>query len=145
MTRDSEQQEDFVGPLSPVFIRSENDAIDLLSAALKDQLVLNNQILVFDGWPTVQASYVGEQFHSTINSDIAAAIVETQKAVNKAFVSLALHRDTSYNLTDHDRENLKFSVEVKEGSSLVSFDLDKAADTMVKTMVNNMSGTQVLL
>lgn len=135
----------FCGPLKPIYIRSEADAMALLERALNEDPELNNVTLLFDGWPILKVRYTGEQFHSSITADVASAIVDTQKAINKTFALLVHNSKSSSSLKEHERKELEIVATIKEGSAIIEFIFGKFGDALANGMVSKMTGNQLVV
>lgn len=129
--------------LQPVVIRTEDDAFELLRAALADQLEGELIQIDFDGWPTLTLRYAGPGFDSTINPAIAEALLELQAAMNRAFARAVHLSGNARSLTDLERQEIQFFAKVEPGSSAITVFLEKFGDALSTALKDKMSGKEI--
>lgn len=129
--------------IEPVVIRNEKDALELLRAALADELEDQPLAIRFEGWPVVTLKFEGEGYESTITPDIAEALLLLQAAMNRAYARVAHHSTNARSLTDAERRELQLMARVDKGSSLINVDLGKWADALASVVKDKMTGKSI--
>lgn len=126
-------------------ITSETQAFKVLQAALNDEYEGKNVALTFSNWPVLEIKFVGDGYDSAITADMAESIIAVQTAVNRAYARAKHRSSTARSLTLEERQALKFKATVRKGSSLVSIDLGKFAETLAHGVIDKMSPTELIL
>lgn len=128
-----------------ITIKNEDEAFDLLRAAVKQEIGNTPLDISFHGWPKIEIRLEGDGYHSTITPDIAAAIVELQHAIDRAYKRLA-HGDTSSRrLRNDEKDQIRLKAKVEEGSSLITADLGNFAETLAKELVAKMTPEMLVI
>lgn len=121
-----------------VIVRNEADAFKVIERALKRELGDRPVELKFDNWPIVEIKLEGKGYDSTITPDIAAALVELQHAMNRAYARAVHDSTNARKLTAEERRELQFKAKVEKGSSLIKVDLGEYAEKMALALVDKM-------
>lgn len=125
--------------MKQITIRNEKQAFDLLEKALNKELGDQPYELKFDNWPVLQIRLTGKGYDSTIDSDIAEAVVGIQKAVNRAYARSVHGTTNARSLTDIERREVQFKAKVKRGSSLIEINLGDFAEKLATTIATKMT------
>lgn len=131
--------------MKKVVITSEAQAFQLLEKALKHEISDKPLELKFDGWPVVSIRLKGPGYDATINSDIAEAVIQLQRAVNRTYARSARGLADSRSLTDTERREVQFKAKVKRGSSLIEINLGDFAEKLATTITSKMSPEMLVL
>lgn len=131
--------------LKSITIRSEKQAFDLLEKAVKDELDDQPFTLQFHNWPILEIKLEGEGYESAITADIAGALIEVQRAVNRAYARTVHHTSNSRNLTDTERQDIQFKATVEKGSSLIKINLGDFAEKLATAIPANMTPTTLTI
>ena len=128
-----------------LFVRSEDEAFELLQRALANELAEQPYVLVFDNWPLLTLRFVGDEYHSTITPQIAGALVELQHVMNRTYARHVRHATNANVLTKEERSSIEFKAKVDEGSSLITVDLGNFAEVLSTALVTTMTGPQLVV
>ena len=126
-------------------ITSEQEAFDALSAALDNTIGDEPLQIKFDRWPLVEIRLEGPGYESTITPDMAAALIELQSAMNRAYARTVHHSGNARTLTAEERKSLQFKAKVDKGSSLITIDLGDFAEKIGLEMIGRMEPTQLVI
>lgn len=127
--------------MKTITIRSEKQAFDLLEKAVNSELGPQPFELKFENWPVLTIRFEGEGYDSTITSDIAEAVVEVQRAVNRAYARAVHKTSNSRSLTNLERQDIQFKAKVEPGSSIIKIDLGDFAEKLATTVAQTMTPT----
>jgi hypothetical protein len=125
--------------LKRIVIENEKQAFDVLEQALKDELGDQPYELAFKNWPVLEIRLTGKGYDSTITSDVAEAVVDVQRAVNRAYARTVHGTANARSLTDTERRDIQFKAKVKRGSSVVEIDLADFAEKLASAIVTKMT------
>lgn len=125
-------------------ITSEVDAFRLIEQAVNRELGHQPYRLVFDNWPVLSIKLEGEGYDSTITSDMAAALVELQLAINRSYARVLYDYANGRALSADERNSLKFKAKVEHGSSLIEINLGEWAEKLSVALVGKMSPEMVV-
>ena len=139
----NEEQKD--GDWVDLQVSSEADAFRLIEQSLNNELGHKPYRVVFDNWPVLTIKLEGEGYESTITSDMAAALVELQHAINRSYARLVHNSTTGRSLTLAERESLKFKAKVEKGSSLIEINLGEWMAHLSTALTNKLSPEQLIL
>ncbi|WP_338881714.1 hypothetical protein WHX56_15210 [Achromobacter veterisilvae] len=128
-----------------ILIGSEAAAFELMERALRKEFEGSNVHLSLQNWPRLRVSLRGEGYDSTITADVAEALVDVQKRLNRAFALVVLNHASAVHLKEEQRDALKFKAKVEKGSSLITLDLSSAVQYIAQSMVGKMTGTELLI
>lgn len=128
-----------------ITITSEADAFRLIESALNNEIGLQPCRLNFERWPILTIKLTGDGYESTITSDMAAALVELQHAMNRSYARLVHTSVNSRSLTADERDSIKFKAKVEKGSSLVEINLGEWAEKLSTALVGKMSPEMIVL
>lgn len=131
--------------MKQIVVRSEQQAFQLLDQALKNGFGDRPFELKFEGWPILQIRLKGPGYDSTITSDIAEAIIELQRAVNRAYARSVHGSANSRTLTDGERREVQFKAKVKRGSSLLEINLGDFAEKLATAITTKMTPEMLVL
>ncbi len=125
--------------LKQIVIKNEKQAFEVLEKALAKQLGDRPYELKFENWPVIQIRLTGPGYESAITSDIAEAIVDVQRAVNRAYARTVHGTSNSRSLTDTERRDVQFKAKVEKGSSLIKIDLGDFAEKLATAVTTKMT------
>lgn len=125
-------------------IANEGDAFRLIEQAISRELGHQPYRLVFDNWPILSIKLEGDGYDSTITSDMAAALVELQHAINRSYARMLYDSANGRSLSADERENLKFKAKIERGSSLIQINLGEWAEKLSTALVGKMSPEMVV-
>ncbi len=131
--------------MKQVVIDSEEKAFEYLEKALKNKIGDTPLELKFEGWPFLQIRLKGPGYDSTITSDIAEAVIELQRAVNRAYARTVHGTANSRSLTDTERRDVQFKAKVKRGSSVLEINLGEFAEKLATAITTKMSPEMLVL
>lgn len=126
-------------------VNNEAEAFELIKAALNNQFANQNISLVFQNWPKIEIKLDGEGYDSTITPDLALALVELQRALNRTYISFIHGPHSTNRLSNIQRDDIQFKAKVESGSSVIKVDLGDFAAKLVETTVGKMSPDQVVI
>lgn len=126
-------------------VGSEADAFRLIEQALNNELGHQAYRLDFDNWPLLKIKLEGDGYDSTISSDMAAALVELQHAINRSYARLVHDSTNGRSLTAAERDSLKFKAKVEKGSSLIEVNLGEWMGKLSLAMVGKVSPEQLVM
>ncbi|WP_321849689.1 hypothetical protein [Burkholderia diffusa] len=126
-------------------VKSDDEAFDLLEAALRHEVGDQPIELIFDQWPKLQVRLVGEGFDSSISPDLAQAMVDFQQALNRAYARFVHNSANARVLTAEEKASIEFRAKVESGSSLVTFDLGKFGETLSNALVAKMTPEMIVV
>ncbi|MFC0168406.1 hypothetical protein ACFFKC_09960 [Pseudoduganella danionis] len=130
--------------MTQLVITNETQAFDALQLAIEKQFDGQVIDLKFDGWPVLEIKLEGEGYDSTITSDMANAIVEVQRAVNRTYARVVKHSAHARSLTDGERQELQFKAKVKTGSSIIEVNLGDFAEKLATSISTSMTPEMML-
>lgn len=126
-------------------ISNESDAIRFLEQYLDDPdsiAILNVKI---ESWSNFTIHLTGEKFHNSITPSVMKGVIELQHSLYQAF-ALAVHGQSNTSLlTKEQKKQLEIVVVVKDGSSILDFDINEMLKSLIETTAGKMSSTQVLV
>lgn len=125
-------------------VGSEEDAFRLIEQSLNQEMGHQPYRVVFDKWPILTIKLEGDGYDSTITSDMAAALVELQHAINRSYARLVHDTANGRSLTAAERDALKFKAKVEKGSSLIEVNLGEWMEKLSLALVNKMSPEQMI-
>lgn len=125
-------------------VSTEEEAFRLIEQAMNKELGHQAYRLVFDNWPVLTIRLEGEGYDSTITSDMAAALVELQHAINRSYARMLYDSGNSRTLTADERAGLKFKAHVESGSSLIEINLGEWAEKLSTALVGKMSPEMIV-
>lgn len=125
-------------------VSSEGDAFRLIEQAVNRELGHRPYRLVFDNWPVLSIKLDGDGYDSTITSDMAAALVELQHAINRSYARVLYDYANGRALSAEERNSLKFKAKVDHGSSLIEINLGEWAERLSSALGGKMSPEMVV-
>lgn len=125
-------------------VSSEGDAFRLIEQAVNRELGHRPYRLVFDNWPVLSIKLDGDGYDSTITSDMAAALVELQHAINRSYARVLYDYANGRGLSAEERNSLKFKAKVDHGSSLIEINLGEWAERLSSALGGKMSPEMVV-
>lgn len=124
--------------IEEIVVTNESEAFEILERALKNELGDQPFQLKFKGWPTIQIVLEGDGYESTITSDMAAALVEVQHALNRAFARSAHSTSNARCLKTEEKQQIKFKAKVGKGSSLIEINLGEFSEKLASGIMGKM-------
>lgn len=131
--------------MTKIIIRSEDDAISLLSKCLSKEIAFNLGELSFDGWPAFNLHVIGPQYHQSITPSIMSGFLDLQKEVYKAYALAKYNTVSTKNLTKEERKKLEFTVDVEDGSSNFDINLQDLLARFIDQAASKMEPTHILI
>lgn len=125
--------------MEELVIRSESQAFEVLEKALANELSDVPFSLKFERWPVLKIKLEGPGFESTINTDIAQALIDIQASVNRAYARAVHNLPDSRGLTAEERKQLQFQAKVKQGSSIIEVNLGEFAEKLATGIASKMT------
>lgn len=122
-----------------IVIQNEDQAFKVLERALKHELGDQPYELAFENWPVLEIRLTGKGYDATITSDVAEAVVDVQRAVNRAYARSVHGTTNARSLTDLERRDIQFKAKVKRGSSLIEINLGDFAEKLATTIATKMT------
>lgn len=126
-------------------IRSEEEAWAALDSALNDADALRNTQLSFEGWPSFKLDMSGRDWHSTVPTRIMPALLEVQRDLHRAYVSLRYNEPNLSRLRAEERDALEVVVKVDEGSSAFDAELWDQLTVLAQAALTRMNGTETVI
>lgn len=126
-------------------VADEEGAFHLIQQALNHELGHKPYRLVFDNWPVLSIKLEGEGYDSTITSDMAAALVELQHAINRSYARILYDSANGRSLSADERNSLKFKAKVDHGSSLIEINMGEWAGKLSTELVGKMSPEMIVV
>jgi hypothetical protein len=128
-----------------IVVEDEKAAFKLLQQAINEELGDQPFELKFSGWPVLSIRLQGKGYDSTITADVAEALVEVQRAVNRAYARAVKGTSNSRTLTDGERRDVQFQAKVKKGSSLIEINLGDFAEKLATAISTKMTPEMVAI
>lgn len=122
-----------------IVVSDEAAAFKFLQKAINDELGDKPFELKFSGWPVLSIRLQGKGYDSTITSDVAEALVEVQRAINRAYARAVKGTSNSRTLTDVERRDVQFQAKVKKGSSFIEINLGDFAEKLATAIGTKMT------
>jgi hypothetical protein len=126
-------------------VANEDDAFRLIEQALNKELGHQPYKLVFDNWPILTIKLEGDGYDSTITSDMAAALVELQHAINRSYARILHDSSNSRTLTADERHELRFKAKIESGSSIIEVNLGEWAEKLSTSLVGKMNPAAIVM
>ncbi|MCZ8235245.1 MAG: hypothetical protein O9335_08810 [Inhella sp.] len=123
--------------MTPIVVRSEQEAFELLEAALAGKVGPWSD-LRFEGWPNLTIYLKGKQFDQTITTSVMRSLLDLQSDINQAYAA-ARHGDPGKRLTDAERSALELKVKVAGGSTHLSVDVQALAVEFIKQTAGKLT------
>lgn len=82
---------------------------------------------------------------STITAEMAAALVELQSAMNRAYARTVHDSANARSLTSAERKNILFKAKVEKGSSLIKVDFGDYIEKISVNLVNKMTPEDLVI
>lgn len=128
-----------------IVIRSEEDAVRVLEAALAGEINDDDSYLIkFDGWPVLDVDIKGSRYHSTVTTPLMKSLLEYQQVINRLYADSVYSRG-SKSLTEEDRSSLELTYKVSEGSSGVQAYLEESFNKLGEKMIDKMTGKELII
>lgn len=128
-----------------IVIRNEEDAWKWFEKALNNDPELEQPLNIrFDGWPTLDLRYKGNDFDSSVPTRIMPTLLEAQKEINRFYAQLRYGDQNLLRLKQEERERLELNVKVKKGSSEYATNLSNVLTESARSAVSNMESTHIL-
>jgi hypothetical protein len=129
-----------------IVIKSEDDAWAWLKKALENQLPEDEPVkLRFDGWPSLDLKFKGQDFNQSVPTRIMPSLMEAQKEIHRVFVTLRYGENNLRRLRFDDREALELNVKVEKGSSEYITNLSEILNKIFESAVSKMSSRDILI
>jgi len=128
-----------------IVVKDEDSAFQLLQKAINDELGDQPFELKFSGWPVLSIRLQGKGYDSTITADVAEALVEVQRALNRAYARAVKGTSNSRTLTDGERRDVQFQAKVKKGSSLIEINLGEFAEKLATAISTKMTPEMIAI
>lgn len=125
-------------------VSNEVEAFRLIEQTIGRELGHQPYRLVFDNWPVLTIKLEGDGYDSTITSDMAAALVELQHAINRSYARIIYDSSNGRSLSAAEREQLKFKAKVEKGSSLIEINMGEWLGKLSLALVGKMSPEQIV-
>lgn len=126
-------------------ITSEKIAFEAIEEAMKTGFGGDNVKLDFVNWPMLEIKLEGPGYKSTITPDMAFALVQLQKSLNRSYSLLTHGQNSGNRLTDEERRDIQFKATVKDGSSLINVDLGKFAEKLATAVADKMTPELIVI
>ena len=129
-----------------VVIKSEEDAWLWLELAKNGDIDDTDfYSLKFDGWPSFQMRYTGNDFSQSVPTRIMPSLLTAQNEINKAYALVKYGSANPKKLNKKDRDEIELNVTVKNGSSSYDINLQEVLNEFVKTATANMTPTNAII
>ena len=126
--------------MKTLVIGNEAQAIAAIEKALSEEGFSNDIVeLKFDNWPILEIVLEGPGYKSTITPDMAKALVELQRALNRTFARYAHGEASAIRLTDKERQDIQFKAKVEDGCSLIKVDLGEFAGKLATAVADKLT------
>ncbi|MGE6916737.1 hypothetical protein [Achromobacter kerstersii] len=126
--------------MKTLVIGNETQAIAAIEKALSEEGFSNDIVeLKFDNWPILEIVLEGPGYKSTITPDMAKALVELQRALNRTFARYAHGEASAIRLTDKERQDIQFKAKVEDGCSLIKVDLGEFAGKLATAVADKLT------
>lgn len=132
-------------PPEVIKIRSADDAWALLRAALDNQPLPDRISLVFDGWPNFNLKISGKDWHGTVPTRVMAPLLEVQRDLHRAYVTVCYDTTSLNRLKAEDRDLLELVVKVNKGSSDYEASMSKQLTELAKKAVDKMNSRDIVI
>ena len=119
-------------------IESEDDAWQILQAALEGRISPDLAEINFKGWPTFHLKLRGEGFQSALTPRIMDAFMQLQRDIYRTYAQVYLGKPSAAALTNEEKAALDFFVQVGPGSTDVKAIFEKAMDKLTTGIVGKM-------
>lgn len=116
-------------------IKNEQQALDLLQAALSGSLDPDSIHLKFVEWPRFHVHLKGDGFDSTITSSNMQGFIELHRSVKRSY-GLMKYGDSGRRLSRKELDDLELVVKVEKGSSEHKALLDQSVTTFVRELAS---------
>lgn len=131
--------------MKEIVITNEKQAFDLLEKAVKKELGDKAFTLKFERWPVLEIKLEGKGYDSTITADMAAALIEVQRAVNRTYARAVHNSANARTLKDDERQDIQFKAKVKRGSSVIEVNLGDFAEKLASMVTGKMTPEQLTI
>lgn len=131
--------------MKQIVIRNEQQAFKLLENALNAEFGDQPYEVKFENWPILTIRLTGPGYDSTITSDVAEAVIDVQRAVNRAYARTVHGASNSRTLTDIERRDVQFKAKVKRGSSLIEINLGDFAEKLATAIATKMTPDMIAI
>lgn len=129
--------------LPDIVIRSEEDAYEVLRRARDKELAPYN-LIVFDGWPTLNLYLKGEKFDQSLTPTVMKGLLEFQKGIYRSYAA-AKYDHPAKRLSEKEREELEIRVDVNKGSSDLEINFQEIAEKLLVQMVGKMNSEDIVI
>ncbi|MFV2030763.1 hypothetical protein [Neisseria sp. S1] len=131
--------------MATVIIRNEEDIYQILQNYLDNENYFQNVDIEIESLPKLELRLVGEEFHSSITPTVMKAFIELQNGINRAYAVSKYGEANANRLTQEEKDELEFVVQVREGSSLFSLDFTAGFTKLLEKGISQMTGTQITI
>lgn len=129
-----------------IVIRSEDEAWSWLKRALNHDPELDGPINIkFDGWPSLDITFKGQDFDSSVPTRIMPPLLDAQKEIHRLFCQLRYGEQNLRKLKNDERERLELVVKVGRGSSKYVTNLQDALTEVGRSAIAKMSSRDILI
>lgn len=133
-----------MGDVQKLIIRSEEEAIEYLKAALGGAFDNQSVLIEFDGWPSIDIDVEGARYHSSLPTGMLKGLVEYQSAINRFYASISYGRSAK-SLTEEDRKEVELVFNVSEGSTDTEASLWETLTKLGQKAIERMTGKQLVV
>ncbi|WP_239780513.1 hypothetical protein [Pantoea sp. 9140] len=126
-----------------LLISTEEQAYQLIESYLSGHQLPEH--ISFDGWPNLSFKLEGNNFNQSLTPSVMKGFVEMQSQINRAFALAKFGTPDPRRLTKEDREELEISVEVKQGSSILTVDMNGFLTKLSQELVGKMSAQEIMI
>jgi hypothetical protein len=131
--------------INTLTIANENDAWALLKETLQEGMPEGPFKLDFENWPILQIKLTGENFESSLTTQVMKGLLELQANFNRAYMQLRYGEGTTKRLTDEEKKSLEIVFKIQPGSSDILVKFEAAMKTIFVEALKNMTGTQAVI
>ena len=123
-------------------VRSEEDAwqaLEKLHASSKDDENFSLQVV---SWEKMVFTFKGEHFNGSVTAETAQLVVDLQNSIYRAYALIKYQVANVQLLNAEEKENLKVTVQVSQGSTKLIIDAIKIILPLASKTLGKMSGKQ---
>lgn len=128
-----------------ITIRSAQEAWSLFQYASQGGDFPEKIILSFEDWPNFEMKVGGRDWHGTVPTRVMVPLLEVQKDLYRAYMSVCHGTDSLRGLRDEEKDMLELVVEVNKGSSEYMAKMAEQLNELAKTALERMNSRDVAL
>lgn len=126
-------------------IRSADEAWSLFEAAIQGEELPENLKLHFEGWPTYQLHFDGQDWDRSVPTRVMAPLIELQRDIHRSYARIKYNSTSLHKLNKEERDSLELVVKVEPGSSNFLTPISGPLNDLATAAIGKMSPHDIVI